>query len=241
MVAPSHTSVTAREGIRDRLVAIERDIDDGRYIPGPWQHLLQDARGLPRHERGPLAEEISRVSRKLHMRGGRYTIPLTTGMVAEIVAAFIGAVLVIFAGSRHSNVLAIIAALLWIVSFQPLVKMAVGYMLGVEYEYAYLYGAEPRFKMRMGDYIAAPRWARVILHLAGTVGSPMGAWLPIVCLPADLWVAIDVCWVLFWIVVAINVASFIAAMAGVRRLGPFRAIDSSGGSAALELREALEI
>jgi hypothetical protein len=241
MVAPGHTSITAREGIRDRIVAIERDIDEGRYVPGPWQPLLRDARALPRHEREPLAEEFSRVSRKLHQRGGRYTVPLTTGMLVEIGAAFIGAVMVIIADSRHSNLFAIIAAILWTVSFQPLLKMAVGYMLGVEYEYAYFYGVEPRFKMRMGDYIAAPRWARVILHLSGTVGSPLGAWLPTICIPVDLWFAIDFCWVVFWIVVAINIASFIAALAGLRRLGPFRASDSSGGSAALELREGLEI
>ena len=241
MVAPGHTSVTAREGIRDRLVAIERQIDEGRYVPGQWQVLLRDARALPRHERAPLAEEFSRVSRKLHLRGGRYTVPLTTGMLVEIGAAFLGAVLVIMAGSRHSDLLGIIAAILWTVSFQPLLKMAVGYMLGVEYEYAYFFGVEPRFKMRMGDYLAAPRWARVVLHLSGMVGSPLGAWLPAICLPADVWFAIDFCWVVFWIVVAINLASLIAAIAGVNRLGPFRAADSSGGNAALELREGLEI
>ena len=95
--------------------------------------------------------------------------------------------------------------------------------------------------MRFGDYLAAPRWARIVLHLSGTIGSPLGAWLAMVCLPTDLRIAIDVCWAIFWIVVAVNVASFIAALAGVKKLGPLKASDSSGGSAALELREALEM
>jgi hypothetical protein len=95
--------------------------------------------------------------------------------------------------------------------------------------------------MRFGDYLAAPRWGRIVLHLSGTVGSPLGVWLVIVCLPTDLRIAIDVCWAMFWIVVVINVISFFVALFGIRKIGPFKASFSSGGSAALELREALEI
>lgn len=241
MVNPLQSAASAREIIRDRIVAIEREVDESRYYPGPWEALLRDTRGLPRQERAALADEVSRVSRKLHMRGGRFTLAPTVGLVIEMGMAMLGGLLVILAGAYHSNLLAIVAALLWTTSFQPMMKIAVGYVLGVEYEYTYLYGVEPRFKMRHGDYIAAPRWARILLHLSGTVGSPIGAWLPTICLPVDLWVAIDVCWIIFWLVVAVNVASFIAALAGVRRLGPMRASLSSGGSAALELREALEI
>src|SRR6202011_6332563 len=105
-------------------------------------------------------------------------------------------------------------------TFQPLVKIAVGYLLGVEYEYAYLYGVEPRFKMRFGDYIAAPRWARIVLHLSGTIGSPLGAWLAKVCLPTDLSIAIMVSAAIFWIVIAVNITSFLVALAGVKKLGP---------------------
>ena len=149
--------------------------------------------------------------------------------------------LIIFAIQNHSNLLAIIAAGIWTMTFQPLVKIAVGYMLGVEYEYAYLYNLEPRFKMRFGEYIAALRWARILLHLSGTIGSPLGVWLVMVCLPSDLRIAIDVCLAIFWIVIAVNVASFVVALAGVRKIGPMKASASSSGVAALELREALEI
>jgi hypothetical protein len=147
----------------------------------------------------------------------------------------------ILAIQNRSNLMGIIAAVLWMMTFQPLIKIGVGYPLGIKYEYAYLYGLEPRFKMRYGDYLAAPRWARIVLHLSGTIGSPLGAWLAMVCMPSELRIAIDVSLAIFWIVVAINVVSLVVALAGVRKIGPFKATFSSGGSAALELREALEI
>jgi hypothetical protein len=240
MVDAPH-AIGAREEIRDRIAEIERQIDEKRYHPGPWDRLLKDARALPREEREALKEEISRVSNKLHRRDGRATLSVMTGMVSESALTLLGGILIIFAIHNHSNLLAIIAAAIWTMTFQPLVKIAVGYLLGVEYEYAYLYNFEPRFKMRFGDYLAAPRWARIVLHLSGTIGSPLGAWLAMVCLPSDLNIAIDVCLAIFWIAVAVNIAGFIVALAGVKKLGPMKASASSGGVAALELREALEI
>jgi hypothetical protein len=231
----------AREQIRDRIAEIEHHIDEKQYRPGPWDRLLKDARALARDEREALKEEISRISSKLHRRDGRATLSLTNGIIAEAALTVLGAILIIFAIHNHSNLLGIVTGAIWTMTFQPLVKIAVGYLLGIEYEYAYLYGVEPRFKMRFGDYIAAPRWARILLHLSGTIGSPLGAWLAMVCLPSDLGVAETVCWVILWIVVAVNVASFIAALAGVRKLAMFKASASSGGAAALELREALEM
>ncbi len=241
MVTPTNPAHSAREAVRDRIAGIENEIDHGGYRPGPWDRLLKDARMLPREDRAVLAEEVSRVSTKLHRRDGRSTLSLTTGVVAEAALTLLGGVLIVLAIHNHSNLLAIIAAAIWVMTFQPLVKIGVGYILGVEYEYAYLYGAEPRFKMRFGDYLAAPRWARILLHLSGMLGSPIGAWLVIVCLPTDLRIAIDVCWAIFWVVVAVNVAAFVVALAGVRKLGPMKASASSGGAAALELREALEL
>ncbi|HXN86303.1 MAG TPA: hypothetical protein VN867_09530 [Candidatus Binataceae bacterium] len=241
MVAASHTSVAEREGIRNRIAEIERQLDEHRYRPGPWELVLKDLRALHPDERAELKGEVSRISGKLHRRDGRATLSLTAGLAIEGALTVIATVLIIVAQQNHSNLLGIIAAAIWVMTFQPLLKIGVGYLLGVEYEYAYLYGAEPRFKMRYGDFIAAPRWARILLHLSGTVGSPLGAWLATICLPNDLTIAIDVCWVLFWIVVAVNVASFLLALGGVRRLGPFKASYSSGGAAALDLREGLEM
>jgi hypothetical protein len=234
-----------REQVRDRIVAVERQIDENSYRPGPWEKLLREGRSLPREDRAALKEEISRVSNKLHRRDGKRTLPVTTAIAAEAALTVLGGVLIIFAAHNHSSlsatVLAIIAAGIWTMTFQPLVKVTVGHLLAIQYEYAYFNGAEPRFKMRFGDYLAAPRWARIVLHLSGMIGSPLGAWLAMVCLPSDLRIAIDVGWAIFWIVMAVNTAGFIVALVGMRKLGPMKASASSGGSAALELREALEL
>jgi len=231
----------AREQLRDRIAEVERQLDAKVYRPGPWNKLLKDARALPREEREALKEEFSRVSSKLHRREGRRTLTLMAGLAAEVALTVVGGVLIVLAIHNHSNLLAIVAAGVWMMTFQPLVKIGFGYALGIEYEYAYFYGVEPRFKMRFGDYLAAPRWARILLHLSGTVGSPLGVWIVIVCLPTDLKIGIDVCWAMFVLVAAVNVFSFFAALFGLSRVGRFKASYSSGGSAALELREALEI
>jgi len=240
MVDP-FVDVVAREQVRDRAAEIERQIDQKAYRPGPWDKLLKEARALPREDRGALKDDFSRVSSKLHRREGRSTISFTAGLLSEVALTAIGVVLIILAIHNHSNLLAIVAAAIWMMTFQPLLKIGVGYLFGIEYEYAYFYGVEPRFKMRFGDYLAAPRWGRIVLHLSGTIGSPLGVWLVVVCLPTDLRIAIDVCWAMFWVVVVINIVSFFAALFGMRSIGPFKASYSSGGSAALELREALEI
>jgi len=240
MVEAQH-DVGARERVRDRITEIEHQIDAKRYRPGPWERVLRDARALSREDRGVLKEDCSRVSNKLHRREGRATLSLSTGIISEAALTVLGGALIILAIHNRSNLIGIIAAAIWTMTFQPLLKIAVGRLLGIEYEYAYFHGAEPRFKMRYGDYLAAPRWARIVLHLSGTIGSPLGAWLAMVFLPADLTIAIDVCRAIFWVVVAVNVAGFIVALAGVRKLGPMKASASSGGWAALELREALEM
>jgi hypothetical protein len=237
----AQSDVGARERVRERIEEIERQIDEKRYRPGPWDRALRDARALSREDRGVLKEEVSRISNKLHRRDGRATLAVKVGVIAEVALTILGGVLIVLAVYNHSNLGGILAAVIWMMTFQPLIKIGVGYLLGIKYEYAYLYNLEPRFKMRYGDYLAAPRWARLVLHLSGTIGSPLGAWLVMMCLPADLRIAIDVCRGIFWVVVAVNVVGFIVALAGWRKLGPMKASASSGGVAALELREAFEI
>ena len=82
----------AREQVRDRIAEIERQIDEKRYRPGPWNRLLRDARALPREERAALKEEFSRVSSKLHRREGRATLSVTTGIAAEAALTLLGVV-----------------------------------------------------------------------------------------------------------------------------------------------------
>ena len=238
----SEENIPLPDALSDKLVAIERDVDSNSYRAGPWARVVNEIRALPIAERRSVAENLSRISRKLHQRGGRSTVSVRAGYLAEVALAVAGAV-VLALGTRHqSNLLVIVSAVLWTIAFQPLVKVTVGYLLGVRYDYAYLYGIEPRFKMRFGQYLAQPRYVRLLLHVSGTIGSPTGAWLPTLFVDPSLRIAIYVCRVLFWTVVAVNVAGFVAVLTGVRnRIGSIRLRDSSGGAAALELREALEI
>jgi len=196
---------------------------------------------MPIANRREVADDLTRVSRKLHERGKR-TFPVTTTYRAEIAFAAVGLLVLIVGAYQQSNLLVILAALIWTTAFQPLIKVGVGQLLGIGYEYAYLYGVEPRFKMRFGEYIAQPRYARLVLHLSGMIGSPIGAWLPILFINPSMTFAIDVCWTIFWVLVAINIGSFIAMVTGLaQKAGGLRLADGSGGSAAIEVREALEI
>lgn len=229
--------------LRDRIAAIDQALDSGQYRAGPWDALLRDVRALPEPGRALLADDLSRVSRKLHQRHRWRTLPVTAALAAELALAIAGSVLLIL-GVRHgSNLLVILTAALWSVAFQPLIKVTTGLLLGATYDYAYLYHLEPRFKMTYGQYLAAPRWARIIIHLSGMIGSPLGLWLPTVWVTDYLPVAIYTCRSFFWLIVLINAGSFLAGLCGIRKIGSFRLrlIDSSGGMAALELREALEL
>lgn len=226
------------DSLRSKLAAIEDDVEAGRYRPGPWAQFLRAARRLPRAERLALAADVSRVSSMLHRRHTRWLMPVFPALAIEVAGTAAGGALLSLGLSFQSDFAALAAMLVWVTTFQPLLKVGTGLVLGVRYEYAYLAGIEPRFKMRYGTYLAAPRWARVVLHLAGCVGSPLGAWVvarivrPVLPLTAALSMAA------FWIMMAINTTAFVAALAGMRRLGPLRSETSSGGAAGLELREA---
>lgn len=231
----------AVDDFRAQLAAIERDLDQGRYKPGPWGRLIATIRNQPDGVRAALAGDVSRVSRKLNLRTGRGTLPVAGAMAIELAAAAAGGLILAVALARGSSLGAIAAMAIWVTAFQPLVKVAVGIALGIGYEYAYLLGIEPRFKMNFGNYLAAARWKRIVLHLSGTVGSPLGAMIVASAAEAKLPITAVVCWVAFWILVAINVIPFVAAVMGVGRLGRLRPDETSGGSAGIELREALRL
>jgi hypothetical protein len=224
--------------LRKRLNAIECEIDAARYRPGPWDALIRVIRSQPDTTRTALADDISRVSRKLHLRSSRRTVKLATAITTELAATAIGGILLALALKSGSEAAAITTMIIWVSTLQPLVKLAVGALSGVRYDYGYLYGLEPRFKMKYGSYVSAPRWKRIAFHASGMVGSPLGAIL-VVCVADDtLQVARSVSLAVFWIVLAINLMSAILALFGVRRLGRLRLADGSGGALGLELREA---
>jgi hypothetical protein len=228
------------ERLRERLAAIELDLDAGSYKAGPWQALIDELRARPGDDRASLADEVSRVSRKLHLRTPRKTISIEAARGLELAATLIGCVMLLASLWTESNILAIVGAAVWVTTFQPLLKVAVGRALGVGYDYAYLYGGlEPRFKMNYGSYLAAARPARVLLHLSGTIGSPLAAGLCAVIFPPSMGLAKEICWMGMWMLIATNVIPFAIGFAGIRRVGGWRTNEGSGGAAAIELREAM--
>ena len=159
----------------------------------------------------------------------------------ECFSATLGGILLALGMARASNALAILAVILWVSSFEPLVKVVSGTALGIRYEYAYLFGGiEPRFKTDFGSYLTLPPWKRMIFHLSGTVGSPLGAALVAVIGGERVPIAAWVSWIVFWIVISINAAAILAGLARVRRIRGFRIAETSGGLAAVELRSLIQ-
>jgi hypothetical protein len=227
------------DGLHAELEAIERALDEGLYRSGPWERFVRRARQRPRGERRALAADVSRVSAKLHHRGGRRTVSVGAGVALELAATAAGGALLAAGLRLASNAAVLLAGAIWITTFEPLVKIAVGLALGVRYDYAYLRAGEPRFKMRYGTYLAAPRLARISFHLSGTVGSPLAAWLVGGIAGPSLPASGAICFAAFWVLLGVNVVVFGAAVLGRRRLGPLRLGIASGGAAGTELREAL--
>jgi len=111
--------------------------------------------------------------------------------------------------------------------------------MGVRYDYFYLLGIEPRLKMSYGSYLARPRLLRIIVHLSGTVGSPLAAWLTYRMLSNGQPGAAAFCYGAFWVLVIINVVNFLGPLFGMQRIGPMPLSMTSAGSAAMEIREGL--
>jgi hypothetical protein len=225
--------------LRGRLAAIERTLDDGSYRPGPWRALVRDIRSAMFFERAALAEDVSRVSDKLHLRKRRRRVAMNTGILLEIVATMIGGLLMILGVGARSNAMAFLGAIFWMIAFEPLIKLMVGRLMGVHYDYFYLLAIEPRLKMRYGTYLARPRLLRIVVHLSGTVGSPLAAYLTYWMLSHSLTGAAAFCFGAFWVLVIINVVNFVASLLGMHRIGPMPLAMSSAGSAAIEIREGL--
>ena len=225
--------------LQTEIAKIESSIDAGTYRPGPWARLLTRVRAAPAADRLAISADVTRVSRKLHLRRSRNTIKAQTGVMIELGAVALGDFLLALGVHAASNVAAVAGMAIWVVALQPLIKVATGAALGIRYDYAYLANGEPRFKMEYGSYLAQPRSARVVLHLSGAVGSPLGAYLAATLtrgqLPPAHWIAI----VVFWMINALNLALLVAGLTGVKRLGVSRTVDTSCGAAGAEITEAL--
>ncbi|MHB2019976.1 MAG: hypothetical protein ACYCW6_23800 [Candidatus Xenobia bacterium] len=217
---------------------IERSIKNETYRPGPWKRFLAEASHRPPEERGKLVDAVDRVSDLLHLRDGKATFPFEMAVVAEAGAAVLGAATLQAAMEMQSHLLGMASLGLLAVSFQPLVKIGVGLPLGIRYSYAFLWGLEPRFKMRYGTYLAAPRTSRALLHLAGCIGSPLAAFLVARRLRTRLPAISKLAALAGWTMLGTNTAFFIAGLNGVRKLGPLPVTAGSGGALGEELRAA---
>jgi hypothetical protein len=222
---------------RDRLTTIEAALDRGDYKPGPWRRLLDEIRDSPQTERAALADDLSRVSRKLHLRKPRRTTNVVGAILLEALAGIVGGILVAAALTRGSTLLALVGMGLWVMAFEPLIKLSVGTALGVEYDYAYLYGGvEPRFKMKFGSYLSLAPLRRAIVQFAGTLGSPLGALIAARLYEPTLPTARVVSLIVFWLVLLTNVSGVVSELAGVRRLGKMRLPPGSANEMVTELR-----
>ena len=219
------------------LAGIEDALDSNTYSRGRWQVFLERAAAASPDELAPLESSITRVSEKLHQRTGPSTMPFERALALEILAALGGFAILTVAASTGSAVGFVAAAVCLVVTLQPLLKVATGLAFQLAFSYAYLWGIEPRFKLKYGTYLAASRWKRVSYHVSGMLGSPF-AWLLVSVVARPLHPTFS--GVLLWLAVAhmvFIVSQFLLALAGVRRvplLGLLRL--GSGGAAAWELR-----
>jgi hypothetical protein len=227
------------DDLRARLRAIENDLDRGTYQPGPWGALMRNIRQQPPDQRAALADDISRVSNKLHRRNRRFTMPFPLAFLLELAATVLG-VLLLRRGLQNTSPLYVgAAANILSMTMQPLVKIMTGLSLGVRYAYAYAQGVEPHFKMRYGSYLAAPLWKRVVVQASGMLGTPLALWGIAKLSALEMPRTSKVCRVLFWFLGAWQVILFVLGLVGVKRLGKLELVrGTSGGAAGGELRDA---
>ncbi|MEX2489901.1 MAG: hypothetical protein WD356_10295 [Pseudomonadales bacterium] len=224
-------------GAAEQLELIEHSLDEGSYRRGQWQRFLREAAMLDAAARRRLADDITRVSRKLHRRNGPVSIPFMAAFTLEVVI-FMLAVMSIFQEHVLAKFLGIVLLALCL---QPLIKIVTGMLLGVRYDYAYLWYIEPRFKMQFGTYFQLPPMSRVLVHLSGGIGTPLamltGYWVFLgeFTLVAYGWL------LLFFGAAALQVGAFVAEWIGIHKVGPFRLSNlTSPATAAMELKAHLD-
>ena len=94
---------TVAEKLRSKISEIEYAIDSGAYRSGPWARLLTRVRAASRPVRLAISADVTRVSRKLHLRGGRKTISARTGVTIEAAAIGLGYFLLTLGVYMSSN------------------------------------------------------------------------------------------------------------------------------------------
>ena len=177
--------------IANRMQAIAAALEADDYRPGSWQSVLADIDALSADQTRTLAPEVTKLSRQLHQRHGFLQVGFRVGYAVEIFV-FIAGCLAIAEDSLVTNLAGIFCLGLCL---QPLIKISVGLVLGVRYDYAYLWYIEPRFKMQYGSYLILPGERRVLLHLIGSIGTPLAMLIAVpVMMPHYVWLGYGDMW-----------------------------------------------
>ncbi len=200
----------------NELDAIVTAIKDGTYSAGTWQNMVEKISRQDIQTRRSLREHVTEVSDLLHGRHGHISFSFLTVYLTGLSIIAVAAGLSFF-NSALANAL---ATLLFALTLQPVIKVTAGLLLGIRYSYAYLWHSEPRFKMRYGHYLSCPPWRRIMFQLTGSVGTPLAMLI-------GMYLLKDVSY-LFWLCVLglitftlAQLLAFIAALIGIRRIGPF--------------------
>jgi len=191
-------------------------LKDGSYKPGAWQRFVRDYREADEVTRYMLSSDVTSTSNLLHGRNGFLKFPFLPVYTGEVLLSVIG----LFCLASSVFLVKCIGFVALAASLQPLIKVSTGLLLGVRYSYAYLWYFEPRFKMAYGTYLLLTRQQRMLLHFAGSIGTPLAFGcgyvafseynlLALLCLLGTLGTA------------AMQVAAFAARLYGVTHVGPF--------------------
>lgn len=133
-------SETAGPSLVARLDKIEAQLGVGTYEPGPWAALIRDLKALPPGERAGFTRGVTRVSTRLHQRRHPRHLPFALGLLLELVATVVGVHLLQKGLADSSEWLVLAAALILLTTFQPLIKVTVGLLLGIRYSYFFSRG-----------------------------------------------------------------------------------------------------
>lgn len=203
--------------IHERLAEIDAALDDGSYKTGMWQGFVRAADTLAPTEKYALRDAVSAVSRKLHARHGFVKAPFGVAFVAEIGVLALGLILL----GRPELIARLAGVVALALTLQPTLKIVAGLLLGVRYDYAFLWYLEPRFKMRYGSYFVLPPAQRVWFHLAGSVGTPVALFVGAIRMMAVSKLFGYLCLALGIGALLMQVGAFAAQWMGVRKVGGF--------------------
>lgn len=198
------------------ITKIENDLDAGTYRVGGWQALLDMLKDQSRDASAAVSQDLTRVSDKLHRRNGFPETSAWVGFVGEYLLFTLSVTVL----TAEASLARMVGVVLLAMCLQPLLKIMVGLAVGVRYSYVYLWYFEPRFKMQFGTYQHLSRRRKLILQLAGSVGTPAALLVGWIALEGEPFLSM-LCLLGALGALALQAGAFVAVSAGVKKVGPF--------------------